>query len=131
MYAIDPNEGEKHQIAKKIIEKGLSGSQTISMSNQTLAECINVLLHKYEKPPKRSDLNEFMSTLLRAPEIKLLSYSCNTAIHAGSEEYDGIHFWDAVIAQTMKENGITHIYTENTKDFEKIKGIKAVNPFKH
>ncbi|MBI2445074.1 hypothetical protein HYV43_01665 [Candidatus Micrarchaeota archaeon] len=32
-------------------------------------------------------------------------------------------------AATMLENGITTIYTENVEDFEKIPGIKAVNPF--
>ncbi len=29
----------------------------------------------------------------------------------------------------MLENGIDTIYTENVKDFEKIPGIRAVNPF--
>jgi predicted nucleic acid-binding protein len=39
-------------------------------------------------------------------------------------------FWDAVIAETMKENEIVKIYTENEDDFKKIPGIKVINPFK-
>jgi predicted nucleic acid-binding protein len=30
----------------------------------------------------------------------------------------------------MKENGVYIIFTENEKDFKKIKGIKVINPFK-
>lgn len=39
-----------------------------------------------------------------------------------------IEYWDALIAATMIENNISHIYTENIKDF-RIEGITAVNPF--
>lgn len=35
-----------------------------------------------------------------------------------------------VNAQTMKENGITEIITENEADFHNIPGIKITNPFK-
>lgn len=40
------------------------------------------------------------------------------------------HFWDAVIVETMKENRVNQIYTENEKDFEIFEYIKAINPFK-
>jgi len=39
-----------------------------------------------------------------------------------------VHFWDALIAATMIENNVFTIFTENTKDFKKIKGITAINP---
>lgn len=48
----------------------------------------------------------------------------NTAIN------QKVDFWDALIAETMKENGIVKIYTENEQDFMKIPGIKVVNPLK-
>ena len=37
-------------------------------------------------------------------------------------------FWDALLAATMRDNGIFNIYTENAKDF-KMPWINAVNPF--
>lgn len=40
------------------------------------------------------------------------------------------HYWDYLIASTMKENAVKEIYTENTKDFEKIPELKVVNPFR-
>lgn len=130
VYALDPNENEKHAKAKEIITKGLKGELSIAVSNQTIGECCNALLHKYERPPDRKQLGEFFQTIIRAPSIRKLTYSCLTAVQASSSAYEGIHYWDAVIGQTMLENGITKIYTENTKDFAKIKGIKTVNPFK-
>jgi len=42
----------------------------------------------------------------------------------------GIQFWDALLVATMQRHGITTIFTENTGDFEKCPGIKAVNPLK-
>ena len=45
-----------------------------------------------------------------------------------SEEYN-MSYWDSLLAATMKENGITTIYTENEKDF-KVPWIKVINPFK-
>lgn len=53
-----------------------------------------------------------------------LEQAMNTAIN------QKVDFWDALIAETMKENGIVKIYTENEQDFMKIPGIKVVNPLK-
>ncbi len=38
-------------------------------------------------------------------------------------------FLDSLIAETMKENGITSIITENAKDLTASLGITAINPF--
>ena len=41
-----------------------------------------------------------------------------------------LHFWDALIAATMIKHGIRVIYTENVKDFAKLREIKAINPMR-
>ncbi len=41
-----------------------------------------------------------------------------------------LHYWDALLAATMKENGIFIIYTENEKDFKKISWLEVINPIK-
>jgi predicted nucleic acid-binding protein len=41
-----------------------------------------------------------------------------------------IHFFDALLAATMQENGISEILTENTEDFKKIKWLTVRNPIK-
>ena len=45
-----------------------------------------------------------------------------------SEKYN-TEYYDSLIAATMLENGISKIYTENVKDFIKIKEIGVINPF--
>jgi len=41
-----------------------------------------------------------------------------------------LDFFDAQIAATMLDNGVTTIYTVNEQDFAIFEEIKAVNPFK-
>jgi predicted nucleic acid-binding protein len=42
-------------------------------------------------------------------------------------EFD-VPYWDALIAATMRENGVTRIYTEDEKSFRKIPWLEVVNP---
>lgn len=61
----------------------------------------------------------------------VLGYSGSTVIGALSiSKEHGLHFFDALLAATMQENGIKEIVTENEKDFSKVKWMKAVHPFK-
>jgi predicted nucleic acid-binding protein len=41
-----------------------------------------------------------------------------------------VPFWDALIGASMLEHGIETIVTENDRDFKKIRGVTAINPFK-
>ena len=63
---------------------------------------------------------------------KKVDYTNLTTLKAAlSSSYFNTPFWDTLIAETMRENGMIEILTENEKDFKAIPGIKAVNPFKH
>jgi len=35
----------------------------------------------------------------------------------------------ALLAATMKESGISKIYTKNTRDFDKVPWLEVINPF--
>lgn len=39
--------------------------------------------------------------------------------------------FDLFLAATMLDNGVRTIYTENTRDFQGISGVDAINPFSH
>jgi predicted nucleic acid-binding protein len=129
VYAYDETAGERHLIAKKILQECMEGKITLFISNQILGETIHVFRNKF---PQISsiDIEELIEEIMGIPSWQKVNYTDKTIQRALSNLGENNDFWDAVIAQTMKENGITHIYTENTKDFEKIKGIKAINPFK-
>jgi predicted nucleic acid-binding protein len=53
-------------------------------------------------------------------------------INRAAEKFEHLRvpFWDLVLAETIKENGMNEIITENEKDFRMVPGIKVNNPFK-
>jgi len=60
----------------------------------------------------------------------VLNYNSHTIKSAMAiSTTNGIHYWDALLAATMRENNIFSIYTENDNDFKKIPWIKIINPF--
>ena len=75
---------------------------------------------------KASDKNLLMK-LFNTLEILPLSDGCvNKAI--ALREKQNLSLGDAIIAATAIENELK-LVTRNTKDFEKIKSIKLINPF--
>ena len=59
----------------------------------------------------------------------VIGFNANTVISAIDINMRyGIHYWDALLAATMRENNIFRIYTENG-DFESIPWLKVTNPF--
>ena len=41
-----------------------------------------------------------------------------------------VPFWDALIAASMLDAGISSIVTENERDFRRVPGINVINPFR-
>lgn len=128
VYAYDNTAEEKHQVARKIVLDCMKGNTSLTVSNQILGETANTILKKQPNISKK-EMQELIEDILQNPFWIKINYTGKTILNAFTLLEPGDDFWDLVIAQTMLENGITKIYTENTKDFEKIKGIKAVNPF--
>jgi predicted nucleic acid-binding protein len=128
LYAYDYSAGEKHLISKKMVLEGMQGQPKWTISSQILGEFLSISLYSPEY--KKDEIKKAAQEIIELNSWKKISYTEKTIEKAAQKYEDGMHFWDLVIAQTMLENGITTIYTENTKDFSKIKGIKAVNPFR-
>jgi predicted nucleic acid-binding protein len=127
IYYLDLEEKEKHPIAFDFIHSRLMGKET-AVSVQNLAEFSSNVVDNKTTPAIEKEIEDTIREIMDIFEV--ISYSPNTIIHANAlhNKYN-IHFWDALLAATMQENHISTIYTENTKDFEKIPGIKAINPF--
>lgn len=117
---------EKRNNAVFILDYSLTGKYGY-LSIQNYIEFVNVMKNKL----KSMDDLEIIETLNDFNSVfKLLFYfpeTINKAISLSLETK--VHFFDALLAQTMLDNNIHLIYTENTKDFNKIPGIKAINPF--
>lgn len=125
IYALDRKSGVKHDVARKLVAKCMRGEIALAISNQVLAET----LFNIEEGVPIQDIADFVDSIQKLPSWKKLVYSHQTVSNVliRKEKTD---FWDTLIAETLKENNIPTIYTENTKDFEKIPGVKATNPFR-
>ncbi len=125
IYAHQKNEKEKHSRCAEIVNS-LVDSDEMCLSVQNLVEFSRVLS---EKASIDKDLvRQYVFDISESAHI--ISYDENTVLSALmiSKQYK-IHFFDALLAATMQENGISKIITENIKDFKKMAGIEAENPF--
>ncbi|MBI2598274.1 MAG: PIN domain-containing protein [Candidatus Diapherotrites archaeon] len=130
VYAFDESEPKKRLIAKKIVEDITKGEKKGIVSNQVLGELFFALTKKIEKPLKKETAQIIINGLIDSVHWKKVNYSVHTvskAIEISIKE--NLPFWDSIILETMLENKVFAILTENTKDFAS-RQIKAKNPFK-
>lgn len=119
-------DGAKHLPCAAAVNR-LLDSDDMVLSIQNLVEFSRVLTEKASPSLDSEQVYQYVYDLSETSTI--FSYSEHTVMSALiiSKQY-AIHFFDALIAATMQENGITKILTENTKDFKKIKWLEVDNP---
>ena len=121
----------KRQTAEKLVERVFAGDAIGVISNQVLSEIFYVLTRRIGRPLGSNTALGIIRKYALSDKWTRVDYTTATAIKAASDSTaSAVPFWDALIAETMKENGISKIITENEKDFRRIPGITAVNPFK-
>jgi predicted nucleic acid-binding protein len=129
-YAFDLAEPAKRKVCKKLMEKVFSGEILGVVSNQVLGEVFNAAVTKIHMPEDKASI--IVKSLIASDKWEKVAYNHITVNRTINDfiEYNA-PFWDLLIAETMKENGITEIVTENERDFSKIPGIRLTNPFKN
>ncbi len=136
VYAFDTAKGLRQQLAYELLEEVLSGKIRLFLTTQIASEFfVNVTAEKkraaVENPLSISEAEDTIRDILSLPNVSLATLGFNTIFSALSlKKASNASYWDCLIAATMKENGITTIYTED-KGFEKIEGINVINPFTH
>lgn len=131
VYAYDTSEEGKRAACSGLISEVFSGKSVGAVSSQVLAEVFYVLTTKVRRPLPAAKANEIILTFLKSENWLKINYDEGTLEKSmGTAINSRVDFWDVLIAETMKENGIVKIYTENEKDFRKISGIRTVNPFR-
>ena len=127
IYAYEEEASHKKQIAKKILSQAFAKKESYAVSIQNLAEFACAYLTKGKGDMRR--LQKSIKGISRHENFIKISYTQQTITHAMEIITNSKNpFWDALIAATMLENNIRHIYTENTSDFANT-GITAINPF--
>lgn len=128
VYSYDKDEPAKRDKAEKLLSKCFSGDAFLAISNQNLAEFVYVTTRKSKLSFAQAKIN--VDDISNSKNFKKINYDAETVLSAIeiANEFK-TSFWDALLAATMRENGIFNIYTENVNDF-KMPWINAVNPLK-
>lgn len=131
VYAYDKSEGKKHLLCQQLVAGVFSGEHTGIVTNQVLAETYHVLTRDMKLGMDPDTARKTILDFILSNKWTKINYTHETLSRAMiASSVHGVPFWDSLIAETAKENGITTILTENDADFKRISGIRAINPFK-
>jgi len=126
VYFADKEDPARHEMARAVIKTIEKNPSRYVIAQQCLREFGNVMISK--KMPA-VEINAYIQEFTFAFSDILLESIDGLQRAIVSSRDDGIEFFDALLAHTAIDRGVSTIYTENTKDFGKIPGIKAINPF--
>ncbi|MCL5667964.1 MAG: PIN domain-containing protein [Candidatus Thermoplasmatota archaeon] len=127
-YAYDLAEPSKRDSCLSLVEGAFEGKIKGIISNQILVEIFNAFTRKLGVSFEKANL--IVRSFVESKQWRKLDYNHKTLLKAleHSQSFKS-PFLDVLISETMKENGITSIVTENKKDFTRIPGIVVINPF--
>ncbi len=130
VYVFDKSEPEKQQICTELLDACWDGEREYAVSVQNLSEFYVIATNKIENPISRKTARIFVTSVVRFRNWKVINFDAETVVDAIKlNETYGIHYWDAVLAATMKKHEIFSIYTED-KHFKKIPWLTRINPLK-
>lgn len=128
-YVFDESEPEKKKICEDIIADCWKRKRKYAVSVQNLSEFYVVVTKKIQHPIPEKVAKRFIELIIDFQGWHVLDINGHTIASAIDicNKYD-IHYWDALLAATMRENKVFCIYTEDN-DFDNVPWLKVVNPF--
>jgi predicted nucleic acid-binding protein len=128
-YAFDESEKRKREICANLVRAGFQGESNLYLSNQILGELFVVLTRKVARPLSKEKASTIVRGFIDSPKWSKMNYDHLTVGRALDYlENASISFWDLLLAETMRDAGVSTLYTENIRDFRKIPWINTVNP---
>lgn len=126
VYAYDPSEARKQQVAQDLLRRALSGE--FLTSTQVLAEFAATLLHKLTPPAQAEAVIAALDALSPIRLLAVDGGAIRRAVEARSAY--GVHFYDGLILATAEGAGCTRIWSEDLTPGQKHFGIAVENPFR-
>jgi predicted nucleic acid-binding protein len=125
VYAYDPSDPRKQQIAQGLVRRAVAGE--ITASSQVLGEFAATLLHKTTPPGKPEDLMVLLDTL---GPINLVPIDGDVVLRAvqARAQY-GVHFYDGMILAAAERGGCQKIWSEDLNAGQQYFGCLVENPF--
>lgn len=123
IYLVDKCELEKHERAVKWFEE--KSKTKLYVTNQIIREFAWVCSRKSKLSAKEViDYIDLFTARFLVLNDDFLDIKNAITLSTNNPNL----FWDANIVSVMLRNNLDYIYTENTKDFQKL-GIRSINPF--
>ncbi len=123
-YALDAGAGERHRIAMSVWAGMRHGPCMLAV--QTLCETYWAV---HRKRPQQIEPARRLLTLAseRIPIVaaQASDFMDTITVQAGRP----VHFWDALLASTLRRNGCKVLLTEDVQDRTRDNGLQYVNPF--
>lgn len=125
VYAYDPSDPRKQQIAQGLVRRAVAGE--IAASSQVLGEFAATLLHKITPPANPQDLMALLDTL---GPINLVAIDGDVVLRAvqARAQY-GVHFYDGMILAAAERGGCQKIWSEDLNPGQQYFGCVVENPF--
>lgn len=128
------SQSPRHATARYLRDRATAGEIETCIAAQVLAEYYAVLTDPRRFQPALTskqvgrDLHSYLSSgiWLILPKDTTVQRMLTLL---GSRSVGGGKIFDYLLAATMLDNGVRTIYTENVRDFERLDGIEAINPF--
>ena len=128
-YALDAGEPEKRAVAAELLSQCWRSEIALVVSVQNLAEFSVVMTEKVKHPVPDEVVTRFIRDIVSFNGWTVIGYDPGTIMDAVDiRRRFSLHFWDALIAATMKQHNIGTIYTEDSH-FNKVTWIRVINPF--
>ena len=128
-YALDAGEPEKRAVAADLLSRCWRSESALFVSVQNLAEFSVIMTEKAQPPMPDAVVTRFIRDIISFNGWTVIGYDPGTIIDAvGIRRKYSLHFWDALLAATMKQHNIGMIYTEDSH-FKKIPWITVIDPF--
>jgi len=125
VYAYDPSDPRKQQIARNLVRRAVAGE--IGASSQVLGEFAATLLHKLKPAAKPEDVMALVDTL---GPIKLVPIDGDVVLRAVQVRAQyGVHFYDGMIVAAAERGGCQKILSEDLNAGQEYFGIAIENPF--
>jgi predicted nucleic acid-binding protein len=128
MYAHDASAGEKHQVAKALVEN-LWEARSGVVSTQVLQELAVNLRRKSKKPLDVRATRDVVSDYLAWQVVVNGGDSILEALDLESRFQ--VSFWDALVIQAAQASGAETLYSEDLSDGQRYGQLRVVNPFAH
>lgn len=128
VYAFESEDGAKQRICKEFIRRGFRGERVVAISNQVLVEFVSVITRGVEENKSYNEAVQVVALFIESQQWKKLDYTSNSVLLATklAAQYR-LSIWDALIAATMIENGISTIFTEDAGAFSAVPGFKVIS----